>query len=481
PQTPAKTATSSLRKVMEGTKSKGKVLIDGRVIDPQLEQKRVVPSWSFVEELGSPDQALRIFEGEIVPPAGGAFEAHCFLWPEQSFRLVSRVNDADPRPRLWAEEGIRGLGMQQRLSALQRWSLRAWWDQLEQQGRQPLMAFAGSPIVRDVEHVAFVHDPEYDIFRLYQAAETALKGEYPLILHGAEGVVCAQTALDGVKDRERITPERMREILGKRMPISALDGAFSAIPFFSRTQMQESSVLLDRLREQLLSLFAFPTLSLPHPAGGEDIRIVLGLWEMSQASAEASTLRQQAAQQQTVTLKASAGDLSDLVRRELWRKPGKPARDWPGYTPKQVAEAIRVALRDSNHYDMQGFATKKPGDFNYDIETGRFSIVLRKKRTTHSFLLKGKAGNRSMMGVFVPYQGEGQGFDLLQDYQAFLASSEWQQLCPELVWEEAWLVGTHTESRCLWRDTNGRPQASVLRQMPAWEKGIAHGLFLVPA
>jgi hypothetical protein len=199
---------------------------------------------------------------------------------------------------------------------------------------------------------------------------------------------------------------------------------------------------------------------------------------MSQGDANARQLRIDAANHQAILLRASAGYLSDLVRRELWRMKEQPAKTWQGYTPKEVAEAIRIALRE-NHYNMQGFLPKKPGDYRYDPETGEFRIVLRHRYTTHTMLLKGQKADKAWLGLIVPYSRPREGMDLFNDYAAWIADPTWEALSSGVHWEEGWLLATEDESRCLWEGQDGSPLAPAMRIMPEWHRGNAQGIFLL--
>ncbi len=198
---------------------------------------------------------------------------------------------------------------------------------------------------------------------------------------------------------------------------------------------------------------------------------------MSQDDAKARDLRVAAAQNKAILLQASAGYVSDLARRELWRMKEQPAKTWAGYNPQEVAEAIRVALRE-NHFNMQGFLPKKPGDYRYDAEQGEFRIVLRQRTTTHSLLMKGRIGQRNWLGWMIPYARTQEGMDFFNDYGALATDPRWGQILQGLTWQEAWLTAPEGESRCLWDGSDHRPYAPVMRHMPEWHRGVHQALFL---
>ncbi len=459
------------------------IVIDGRLIETgKSAQQSDSVGITEVMEIPSSIERLRLYELKIA--AGKhTLDAHLFLWKEGDFRLLNRVNDSDPRPRVWAEEGVRGLGMEEREKELQRRSMRHWWDALLQKGERPVAAFAASRAVRDSEQIALVYDPEYRIYRLYQRADAPLVGEYPLIMFSQGRLDFAFVSFDGVAERERLVPERMSEILGKDLSQETVDAAFSAIPCLLDGEALEltSSRYLPLFKDQLEDLFQFPVLELPDPLGGKGvIRLLLGLWEMSQNDELAQTLQRDALEEKAITLKASAGYLSDLVRRELWRMKEKPANHWTGYTPKEISEAIRIALRE-NHYNMQGFHPKKAGDYRYDAEKGTFEIVLRRKKMTHSLLLKGKEDSETLLGHLTIYGERGkEGFDPFEDYASLLKGEHWKAFFPELIWSDAWLTAPLQESRCTWSNEKGIPMTPMLRYMPDWMRGVSQALFLIP-
>jgi hypothetical protein len=447
-------------------------------------QENEAPTLQRIRPMPSPHVALKVYELQIKPPNQSPVDAHIMLWEEAAFSVLGRVNDSDPRPRVWAEEGIRGLGMEARERDLQRWSIREWWEQLEQKEFTPYAAFAGSRVIRDSLQVAFVRDPQYDIYRLYQPAGLELSGEYPMLFWNQGMLSFAAVSLDGVNEKERFTPERMEEIFAGSGVELPFDLAYTALP----SMMQQQPVplyeeqYLAQFRDQLEHLFRFPQLELPDPLGGTgSIKLHLGLWEMSQESQASSSLRYAAAKGKAITLQASAGYLSDLVRRELWRMKGKPAQMWGGYTPKEVAESIRVALRE-DHYNMQGFQPKKPGDYTYDPETGAFHIVLKRKQSTHTMMLRGATKHGSpLLGALTIYNSnrESDGFNSLEEYSQCLQDPQWESLWDGLQWQDAWLTAPAKESRCAWADSTGLPIAPAVRNMPEWHRGVALGLFLV--
>lgn len=459
------------------------MMLDGRRIDlPGSETQDAPPKVVAWRLLPSPKDELRIIELSIKPPKSPAFDAHLVLWEEGRFDLVSRINDADPRPRLWAEEGIRGLGFEERQKELQRWTLRDWWDGLQQKGLQPILAAAGNRVICDSEQAALIYEPEYQIYRLYQRGGGGLSGSSPVVFFSKGLLHHASLPFGAFDEKERITPDRLRTLFGAACPADLPSLVFSAIPLLRDGEALDfrQASALDLVRDQISLFFRFPVLELPHPLGSSGtIQIDLGLFEMSQDDPNAQNLRLQAITSQPLLLKASAGYLSDLIRRELWRMKERPAQTWAGYTPKQVAEAIRVALRE-DHYNMQGFLPKKPGDYRYDPETGDFRIVLRRKLSAHSLLLRGEALGRRYLGFFVPYIREGrEGLDLLSEYGSFLRDPSFSQIAESLVWQDAWLTAPASESRAAWLSSAGLPFTPLLRQMPDWGRGFAHALFLL--
>ena len=460
--------------------AKQHVVIDGRLIEAPGQQAEEKMQLGGFRELQSPSLELGIFECQITKNKKNKLDVHLLLWPEGEFKLLNRVNDSDPRPRIWAEEGVRGLGMTEREKELQRWSLREWWDGLKEKGYAPVASFAANRAIRDFLQVAFMYEPDYDVYRMFQASELTLEGTYPMLLLRDGALTFAELALDGVGEKERITPQRMQELLGDHAKDGPIDAAFTVIPALQNSKPVDLSAeaSLNLFRDQLEHMFRFPALKLPDPLGGTGmITVQLGLWEMSQPGAHA--LRADAIAQKPITLQASAGNISDLVRRELWRMKSQPAKQWGGYTPKQIMDAIRAALLE-DHYNMQGFQPKKPGDYRYDEQKGLFEIVLRRYPMTHSMLLRGTHRGENVLGALVMYGKKGkEGFDPFEDYAYLLKELPWSKEIPGLEWTDAWLTAPAHEGRATWADIDGLPSTPVLRRMPDWHRGIAQALFLV--
>ncbi len=456
------------------------MILDGRIIDTD-ESKEQAHFTSF-HALPSPHKLLNLYEVEIQTENKRKVHGHLLLWPEGKLPIAARVNDNDPRPQVLAEEGVRGLGVEERLKDLQRWSMREWWDAFREKEQQPLAAWSGTRVVRDTHQLALLHDPGYQVFRLYQARHHELTGSFPMLMVNEGKLSFAFVNLDGLEERERITTERMKQILGNTAPGTLPSLLFSAPPFHLDgealdLQQPENFALL---RDQLEYLFQYPTLELPDPLGGTgSIRIMLGLWEMSQDNALATQMRRDAVQERCLTLRASAGYLSDIVRRELWRHKEKPARLWSGYTPKQVADAIRDNLYVDFH-NMQGFQPKNQGEYQYHPESGEFQIVLRRRRCNHTLLLQGKQKRKGMLGVLSLYGDQKRdGLDPLADYSTLLNDQQWDALCPGLQWQNGWMMAPGEESRSMWADRAQRPVAPVVRHMPPWHRGVALGMYLL--
>lgn len=435
-----------------------------------------------IESLDSPHKNLKLFELTLSTEKKRKIQAHLLMWPEGKFNVAARVNDNDPRPQVLAEEGIRGLGMEERLADLQRWSMREWWDAFLDKEQQPVAASSGSRVVRATDQVAFLHDPGYQVYRLYQARRHELEGNYPLLMVRDGEVSFDFVDLSGVDERERITPARMKEILGKAAGSELPDLTFSAAPFHlngKAVDLKEPEQFA-LLRDQMENIFQFPVLELPDPLGGTgSIRFHLGLWEMSQDTEEARKLRDTAIQEECISFQASAGFISEIVRRELWRKKDQPARLWAGYTPKQIADSIRDNLYEDFH-NMQGFQPKTPGDYQYKPESGEFQIVLRRKRCNHTLLLQGKQKRTKTLGLLSIYgDNKRDGLDPLVDYSSLLTNEVWNSIVDGLSWKQGWMMAPGDESRCLWSDSRQRPMAPVVRHMPPWHQGVALGLFLL--
>jgi len=465
------------------TQPRSSVVINGRVVSAGAEQESDL-QLTQLTHLNTPADTLKALSFTAKSPKGKhPVDAHVLLWKEGDLDIKTRVNDSDPRPKVWAEEGIRGLGISKRLEDLQRWSLREWWDNFAKKGQAPMAAAAMSRAVRDSDQVAFVQDPEYQIYRLFQSQGTPLSGTYPMVMFSDGKLSFSHLPLDGIKEKERITYQRMDEILGEHAPKGQITSAFTAVPFFEdgiSLDLQEAESLL-LLRDQLEYIFRFPVLELPDPMGGTgSIKVHLGLWEMSQKDANAAELRQKAIRGEAVTLQASSGVLSDLVRRELWRLGSEIAEKWTGYTPKQIQEAIRIALRE-NHSNMQGFQPKSPGDYCYSASTGAFDIVLHRKPTCHTLLLQGISRGESILGLVVLYGKEGrEGLDFTHEYGDLLHNDLWQECWPGVVWVNGWLTAPAQEGRCMWAEQSQLPVSPIVKRMPDWHRGVAQGLFLLP-
>jgi hypothetical protein len=478
-QTLAKTAQAS------GMTGKGSMILDGRLIETaRVTNAQRATHFTQFRLVPKNHEDLSIYEVMIEDRRGKTLDAHLMLWSEGHFEISARINDSDPRPMILAEEGIRGLGIEQREADIQRWSMREWWNIFRDSGHHPLASWSGSRIVRDTHQVAFIYEADYDVYRLYQAARNPLAGTYPLLMLRDGRVSFAEVSLDGVEEKERVSSQRMRAILGSHIPDAEPlpTCIFSAIPLWQDATPIDLSEQhsLELLRDQLEYLFQFPTLELPDPLGGTgSIKLLLGLWEMSDNDPHAEQLRSDASMQKSISLRASAGYISDIVRRELWRMKGQPANLWPGYTPKQIAESIRVALRE-DHYNMQGFQPKKPGDYHYDLESGIFQIVLRRRYCTHTIFLQGQQQSESTLGILTIYGHlTRDGLDPLVDYSALLQDPAWQEIDPKLAWHNAWLLAPTRENRFLWADISGQPITPVVRHMPEWHRGIPMGLFLL--
>lgn len=467
------------------TVSRETVVIDGRTIESPLSQKTDNPVLlTEVSALPVASDALRVFDLSLKTQGDKTLDGHLLLWPEGALEVRSQVNDNDPRPVIVAEEGILGMGHEQREKSVQRRSMREWWERLVKRGESPLAGFAGSRVVRDADQVAFVHDPDYNIYRLYQRGGVTLKGTHSFVYFVNGELKTADVCLDDVQEKERFTPERMKALFGSHFSAETpFSVAMTALSFFEQGQaldLAESS-RLEGFRDQLNNLFRFPALELPNPiGGGGSIRVLLGLWEMSQDNEHARQLREAASRDEAVVLQASAGVLSDLVRRELWRTDGDAAREWAGYTPRQVAKAIRLALRE-DHHNMQGFTPKKPGDYRYNDENGEFQIVLRRHLATHTLLLRGvDAQGDSMLGALVVYGKLNQeGVNPLVEYGRLLLDNDWTGFQHGLRWLNGWLTAPRSESRCLWAIAENFPITPAVSSMPAWDRGVAQGLFLV--
>ncbi|TNE43647.1 MAG: hypothetical protein EP343_33055 [Deltaproteobacteria bacterium] len=473
-ETPAAKPTS-------GTQSRGGIMVDGKWIEHGAKSESSVDV-EHIAPLDSPHKHLQLFELTLVTEKKRKVQAHLMLWPEGKLDLAARINDNDPRPQVLAEEGIRGLGMEERLADLQRWSMREWWDAFLEKNQQPIAASAGSRVVRSTDQVAFLHDPGYLVYRLYQAKNHILEGEYPMLMIKDGELSFSFLDLTGVDERERITPIRMQEILGDAALPSLPDLTFSAAPFHldGEPLNLKDPERFTLLRDQMENIFQFPVLELPDPLGGTgSIRLHLGLWEMSQNSEKGRELRDTAIQEQCISFQASAGFISEIVRRELWRKKDQPARLWAGYTPKQISDSIRDNLYEDFH-NMQGFQPKTPGDYQYNPETGEFQIVLRRKRCNHTLLMQGKQKRTKMLALLSIYgDNKRDGLDPLEDYSTLLTHDVWESLASGLSWNNGWMMAPAEESRCLWSDSLQRPMAPVVRHMPPWQQGVALGLFLM--
>lgn len=464
------------------SRGRGGMILDGRVVENEGTTQEQAVKILSVTPLPSAHKHLQIYELQIQTEKNRSLQAHLFLWPEGKFSIQARINDNDPRPQVLAEEGIRGLGMEDRLEELQRWSVREWWDHFTEKGQQPMAAWSGTQVIRLTQQVAFVHDPAYQVFRLYQARKHTLAGNFPLLRIHNGRLSFAYASLDGVDEKERITPARMQDILklpaGEELPSLI----HSAIPFYWNNEpvALRSAEHFALFRDQLEYFFQFPILRFPDPLGGTgSIRLHLGLWEMSQNTEMAAQMRNDAIQERMVTFRASAGYISDLVRRELWRKKEQPARLWGGYTPKHVLDTIRDDLYE-DFRNMQGFQPKNPGDFQYNPENGEFQIVLRRRRCNHTLLLQGKQKKTPMLGVITMYGNQKrEGLDPLVDYTTLLHDPQWQDIAAGIQWNHGWMMAPAEESRCLWAEHTHRPVAPVVRHMPPWHRGIALGLFLL--